>query len=491
MLTHSRIKICLIIIVVIGFLLRLWLSLADPFLHDWDERFHALVAENMIHHSFNEPMLVAYPVTDNYNPYSWTENRIWVHKQPLFLWQMALSMKIFGVSEWSMRLPSVIMGTLMILLTFRIALLLLNDKASALIAAFLVSVSFFFITVNAGIAQLDHNDSAFSFYVLASIWAYAEYLRSPRWYWAMLVGIFSGCAVLNKWLLGLVVYLGWGINLLMAIRQKHSFRNIGFMLLALIICCIVFLPWQLYVFHQYPLLAKHEMEFNSRHVTEALEGHSGSIWYYVSHFYNLYGNVCWILLPVGMAISIIKRRLMNKQLLFAFVVIILFAFCFFSFVVKTKSYNYLCFTVPLCTIFIAYCIRAISNVLKRSYVTAMLIVLSLFDTLNPIKIFSDTLSEKNEYRSNLIYNTCIFKEATTYLPPHVQVVMNVGSLQNINFMFYNNNITAYDGVLSADDMKVLESKKIEVAAFKNHGKNCIPAYVLNYPYLFMIDKELK
>ncbi|MBP7399885.1 MAG: hypothetical protein KA954_09890, partial [Chitinophagales bacterium] len=65
-----------------------------PYLHDWDERFHALVAKNMMTHPFT-PMLRANPVLP-YDETSWTDGHIWLHKQPLFLWQMALSMKIFG-----------------------------------------------------------------------------------------------------------------------------------------------------------------------------------------------------------------------------------------------------------------------------------------------------------------------------------------------------------------------------------------------------------
>lgn len=81
----------------------------DPFLYEWDEKYHALVAKNMLQHSL-KPMLYVhqYFATD---PYNWTYNNIWLHKQPLFLWQMALSMMFFGVSEQAMRLPSVLIGS--------------------------------------------------------------------------------------------------------------------------------------------------------------------------------------------------------------------------------------------------------------------------------------------------------------------------------------------------------------------------------------------
>src|SRR6185295_14523546 len=95
-----------------AFALRLFLILRDPFLHDWDEHFHALVAKNMIAHPFM-PMLLANPVFP-YNYKDWTSNHIWLHKQPLFLWQMALSMKLFGVNLFALRLPSALMGTIQV-----------------------------------------------------------------------------------------------------------------------------------------------------------------------------------------------------------------------------------------------------------------------------------------------------------------------------------------------------------------------------------------
>ena len=116
----------LTLLVLLAFLLRLYLSLKEPYLHDWDERFHALVARNMMDHPF-KPMLKANPVIYQ-DPFAWCCNHIWLHKQPLFLWQMALSMKIFGVAEWAMRLPSILMGSLMVLFLYRITYLFTHNK---------------------------------------------------------------------------------------------------------------------------------------------------------------------------------------------------------------------------------------------------------------------------------------------------------------------------------------------------------------------------
>ena len=102
-------------LVLAGFLLRIFAA-SDPFLHEWDERYHALVAKNMMENPF-KPMLYKTPLLD-YDYKSWSSNHIWLHKQPVPLWLMSLSLKTFGLSAFSLRIPSILCSTLGILLMF-------------------------------------------------------------------------------------------------------------------------------------------------------------------------------------------------------------------------------------------------------------------------------------------------------------------------------------------------------------------------------------
>jgi len=115
------------------------MAAVDPFLQDWDERFHALVAKNLIHHPLT-PMLRLDPIMA-FKIEDWCCNHIWVHKQPLFLWQMALSMKLFGVNEVAMRLPSVIMGTISIYFVYDLANRWIKNIDISFVAALLFAVS--------------------------------------------------------------------------------------------------------------------------------------------------------------------------------------------------------------------------------------------------------------------------------------------------------------------------------------------------------------
>ena len=119
--------------------LRWFVGHLDPFLADWDERYYALVARNMMDDPFH-PMLkteILFP----YDIKAWCCNHIWLHKQPLYMWQMALSMKIFGVSEFTMRYPSILMGALMVPMLYRITLLYTKNAWLAFAAAFMFCCS--------------------------------------------------------------------------------------------------------------------------------------------------------------------------------------------------------------------------------------------------------------------------------------------------------------------------------------------------------------
>lgn len=482
----------LILILIIGFTLRIGAILADPFLHPWDERFHALVARNMMDNPF-VPILRVNPITDIYDKFIWCCNHIWIHKQPLFMWQMALSMEIFGVSEWSMRLPSAIMGTLLILIIYRIAIILNLKQQVALLAALLLACSNFHLQMIAGIHGMDHNDVAHGFYVLASIWALFEYQKSKKWYWIIFVGVFSGAAILNKWLTGLLVYLIWGIILIALIYKRSPIKKQIFLFLSsLIICCIVFLPWQFYILHRFPDLAAYEYEFNRRHIYEALEGHEGGYFYYFNFLKDLFGKFLYFLIPIGILLSL-RNKLIDSNLNLGIIAAIGFVFLFFSIIVKTKVDTYLFFIVPLALLYISisldYIIELLGKMIKPNYLTPMICIIVATVSINPQWI-KNYFSANNKERNERIFNANIYRELNKNLPDSIHVVMNMNSFEDIDVMFYNKGITAYHWLLPEEDFKSFEYRKIPIAVFEPHGNYNLPDYVLKYPYLYIIKKKL-
>ena len=223
---YRKYKWSIVLLVIGGLVLRIFIAMLDPFLHVWDEQFHALVAKNMMEHPFS-PML--YQNQDLAGGgFSWISSHIWLHKQPLFLWQMALSMKVFGVSAFAARIPSILLSTLVIGFIYRVGSLIAN-KNVGYYGAVLFAVSNFCLTLVAGGYATEHNDIAFMFYISASIWAWVEYKNTDsikrKYVYLILIGLFSGAAVLTKWLVGLLVYSGWGVSILVNRKERIKIKN--------------------------------------------------------------------------------------------------------------------------------------------------------------------------------------------------------------------------------------------------------------------------
>lgn len=157
--SKSNFKIAIFLLVILGLFLRLYCSF-DFYLHSWDEKFHALVAKNLIGHPF-KPTLYDNPVLP-YDYTNWTSNHIWLHKQPFSLWSMAFSMWLFGCNEIALRFPSILLSSLSIVLTYSIGKYFFSRKI-AFIAAFLFSINGLLIELSSGRIPTDHIDSFFIF----------------------------------------------------------------------------------------------------------------------------------------------------------------------------------------------------------------------------------------------------------------------------------------------------------------------------------------
>ncbi|HDS07683.1 MAG TPA: phospholipid carrier-dependent glycosyltransferase, partial [Bacteroides sp.] len=236
---RNRIRSALILLMGCGMLLRVYTA-SDPFLHKWDERYHALVAKNLMQHPL-KPTLYDTPLLE-YDYMNWGGGHVWLHKQPLPLWTMAASMSLFGTSEFALRLPSILLTTLGIWITFAIGRILFNRR-TGFIAAFLYSIHGLIIELAAGRVATDHVDVYFLFFIQLAILFAILFAGNKNIWMNILCGISMGLAVLSKWLPALIVIPIW---LLMVVDSgRFTLREIlMYFSLLCIVAVAVFLPWQ-------------------------------------------------------------------------------------------------------------------------------------------------------------------------------------------------------------------------------------------------------
>lgn len=322
------------------FMVGLGMASASNFLFEWDEQFHAVVAKSMMENPL-KPTLLGEKYNFGYQ--YWTANHVWLHKQPLFLWQIALSFKLFGVNLLSLRLPSVLLHAATTLLVLSIAKRYLSRNL-ALLAAMMFGLSDFQLGMVSGSIGKDHNDISFVFYTAASFWAWIKYQESKQFKWVVWIGLFCGAAILSKWLVGLIVFSGWGIVLMSSeMRSKKAWKD---MFISLLIAIVVAMPWQLYCYFNYRNEFLFEMNYNSLHLFKGIESHTGNYLFYFDAMFKLYGQglMVPIIIFAGLLIMLIQGiRKQNYYFLFGSSVFLV-VFLFFS-IAATKIIAYLSITM--------------------------------------------------------------------------------------------------------------------------------------------------
>ena len=310
-LKKSSLHLSLISILLFSFLLKLR-YLGHRELGISDECCHALVAKNLLSHPF-KPTLIDIP----YIPIAvenWGANHIWLHKPILPLWQIAISYSIFGINTWALRLPSVILSTGAVWLTYLIGRSLLN-KETGFIAATLMAFSPFLMELIHGYQFSDTIDISLLFWTELSIYFLARAVRSGRWLDVGIAGFGQGCAFLSKSYLALIVTglslvawlapaFGMGKRSETYFHGKHVLGLMGTFLLTA-------LPWTLWTALRFPIEFQHEHLYTWLHLTTNIENLEAP-WYKVVLVYGkrIYGS---FYIPMWIAVLVLSRKLFFEE----------------------------------------------------------------------------------------------------------------------------------------------------------------------------------
>ncbi len=478
-----------IVLITLGvFFIALFSVLSDPFLHMWDEQVHALVAKNMVKHPF-KPMFMAHPMlTVNYK--NWTATQIWLHKQPLFLWQIAASFKMFGVNYYTLRLPGIFMISILVFPIYKIGKIV-SGKRTGIYAAVLYSSSWFVYQLVAGRISNGQNDISFLFYVTLSIWAWFEKENSGKKIWIFLIGLFSGAAILNKWLPGLLVFSVWGLNIIFDKKKREKISSYIELLISFLITVVVALPWQIYILTKFPVESRYEYAYNVSHFSQVIENHNGNLFFYLQKFKVLYGNAFQYIIIISIVIFIFSS--IKKKYKLSILGFILIVYSFFS-LAATKMVSFTIIVISM-----IYVISAVGFSTSFKYIKSkfnnkhfniglrILVMFSLFILLLNI----NTLTLKNNSWKIKAYqtkydNTKVFKQLKYFFKENNTIFFNARPFDNIKIMFYTGDM-ARNKIPTKYQIKILKKKKAKIAVFDN-GK--LPNYIINDSTIAKIKSQV-
>ena len=461
----SKTHFAIAILVLSGLLLRLYMA-SDNYLHAWDERYHALVAKNMMDFPWT-PMLYKNPVIE-LNSLDWAHGHIWLHKQPLPMWSMALSMKLFGCTEFAIRLPAILLSTAGIWFTYNLGKRLYNQSVG-FFAAFLFAIQGLILEIGSGRVATDHIDLFFLCLILIAVWAAKVYSDSGKILFNIICGIAIGAAVLTKWLPALIVLPIWG--LFQVSQNGWNFKRIVPRLLILCgVIGIVAIPWQIYIRSSFPLEYAYESSFNIRHITETLDGRGAPFYYHFDKMRMVYGELVYLPL-LWFIYSAFKKRKINDIALLIWLII---PYVFFS-IAKTKMQGYTLFTAPALLIICGLFWNELKLFWKekKNYrvligvVMAALILLPVRYSIERVKPF-DTLDKSPEWVSDLKrFNEQLNKERKS-------ILFNVNN--PIEAMFYTDVEAAYEFIPGEEKLDSLKQAGFDIYINSNVKQGPIRNY---------------
>ena len=461
-------------------MLGFFMGMLDHYINYWDEQYHMLVAKNMMDHPFI-PMLNKNTVLQ-YSYENWVGNHIWLHKQPLFLWQMALSMKIFGVSPLAGRIPSILMYSLMVPMIYRMGKNMTGSSRIGYYSAFFFAVSNYILDLVSGYRGTEHNDMAFLFYTTASMWAWTEYTLKQTWKWSMLIGLFAGAAVLNKWLPGLMVFGGWGLAILFNKTDRMKLKSYLHILFAFLVSIVVFLPWQIYTFIKFPNEARFEYDFNLLHFKEPIENHGGNWEYYFNNLGALYGKgdaIPWILL-IGFLL-LLKYIRNNRYRVFALTSVIgVYGFYTFaatkmlSFPIIVSVFAFLSFALVLDKLQSVF-----EKISSRQQIIGIItsLILCVFGWLSfNFKSITECHLLNKDYKAYKDKELLFYDYLMQQQPDTAYTFFNMPYMSEVPFMFHNGVHAAYAYFPNQDQYVGLKKNKVKFVIVDNNQNN-IPSYI--------------
>jgi len=464
-------------------------GISDPFINMWDERFHALVAKNMLDHPF-KPMLYADPVVDMKYNY-WNISHIWLHKPPLFTWQIALSFKIFGVNELAVRIPSIIMVSLLVFAVYRMGKLTAS-KSTGYYAALIMITSFYLVQLVSGQKDLDHNDVSFLFYVTASLWAWIEYRYSGKNKWIYFIGLFAGAAVLCKFLTGLLVFFIWFIDLILRKDERMKPANWKALAISILISLAVFVPWQLYIMIRFPDSASMAYGFFWKHITVPLDGHNGGFFYHIDKLGLTYGEIVPYFIILGIYLYFVKIK--EPSVKIALLLGLLLVYLFFA-IAKTKMLTHVYFVCSIIFLSLASILdAAFSNLrllIKRLIIPGIfefcIILLLSYGNLNieSLQAAHTRWSIVKYHIPEMLHNKAVFLKLKNTLPKNA-VIFNVRGCHFIEAMFYS-SLPAYNFIPDKHQYEDLLKKHRVIAIIK---ADSLPEYLLKDPKVIILDEVI-
>lgn len=144
---------------------------------------------------------------------------LWNTKPPLFIWIIATSFKLFGVNEFSLRLPSAIAASLVALTMYLLASFWIKNKWIGILSVFILFSSFGFSDIHIGRSG-DYDAVLTLFVFLATIFSFIFVQKWKPSYLYLAIAFWT-FAVLTKGIAGILMLPGVFLYIILTGKLKQ------------------------------------------------------------------------------------------------------------------------------------------------------------------------------------------------------------------------------------------------------------------------------
>lgn len=153
-------------------------------------------------------------------------NSITVDKPPASLWVMGISVKLFGLSSWSILIPQAMMGVSSVFLIFKLVRRWFSAQA-----AFLAGATLALTPVATLMFRYNNPDALLTLLILGATYTTLRGIEDENRKWVIATGTLVGFAFLTKQLQALLIVPPLGLTHLIAARPRF-WRRVSDLLLA-------------------------------------------------------------------------------------------------------------------------------------------------------------------------------------------------------------------------------------------------------------------
>lgn len=208
----------------------------------------------------------------------WLNGQLRFDKPILIYWLQSISAFFLGLNAYAMRLPSALASAGWAVLIYRYARKYFDTDTGLIAVLILVSAVQLQLITRAAIA-----DALLNFFLAGSLFAFFEYGQHGRRRELLLGYAFAGAGMLTKGPVAVVIPLAVMSLYLFSFRRWKVWINMFLCVQGWIIFAAINLPWYVTILylHGMKYVNGFFLKHNINRFHSPMEGHSGSLWYYV------------------------------------------------------------------------------------------------------------------------------------------------------------------------------------------------------------------